>query len=188
MSEKDEGSLEKASAAATSSRSPASPVRPSAPVAAWAAWWPPAVARPTRRRADHHDAAAATTTTAAPTTTTTAARPRTVSAVETGREVKIGFVTPLTGNISACSVFPTSTASSGRRKRSATASSAATARSTPSPSRPSTASPTRDRAVPGDRRPDQQRQGRHGLGGLHTGHCRAGGRTSRSHRGTVPHL
>ncbi len=47
-------------------------------------------------------AAPATTTTAAPTTTTagpttTAAGPTTTAAAEAGREIKIGFVAPLTG-------------------------------------------------------------------------------------------
>lgn len=47
---------------------------------------------------------APTTTTGAPTTTTAPQSTTTVSAVETGREIKLGFVTPLTGPLASFGV------------------------------------------------------------------------------------
>ena len=75
-------------------RWPASPGRPWVWEPAWAV-----VCRLRRRGGDHYHAGEATTTTAAQTTTTAAPGTTLTTGVEAGREIKVGFVDPITGAI-----------------------------------------------------------------------------------------
>ena len=133
-------------------------------------------------------AAPATTTTAAGATTTTAAGATTTvsAAAEMGREVKIGFVTPLTGRIWPPSACRTSTASTGprsyRRRRRLRRRQEAPGQDH-RPGQPVRLQPGR----PGDRRPHQQRQGRHHHRGLHSGHRDPGRRPGRSQWHSLHH-
>ena len=125
--------------------------------------------------------AAATTTTAGATTTTAGATTTSASAgVETGAELKMGFVAPLTGPLASFGV-PDTYCADRWNEASETASSVATARSTPSASKSWTASPTRTER---HRSPatSSTTQGRRHDGGLHSRHGDPGRGAVRSQR------
>ena len=135
-----------------------------------------------RRCGDHHQPApprppATTTTGAAGATTTVSA------SAEVGREVKIGFVTPQTGPLGlvrrAGQVLRRPGHRSYRRRRRLRRRQEAPGHDH-HPGQPVRLQPGRA----GDRRPDQQREGRHHHRGLHAGHRRSRGRHGR--RPTAP--